>query len=190
MRFGGSRACTLNLPSRNPQDAEFVLFGNSHAQMYAPIVEAIAAERQAKGILVPMNGCLPLLKVNVDPVCAPMARLNIDEIDKLPAVKMVVLGLTWQHDKRGLYDDKGDKLTGNLDEHLKSAIDDVVDRYERKGIRVIVIGPIAYPGWDIASIMSSKARLRANVRHADVRARCRFQFEIRRRSGTFRRPAG
>ncbi|TIQ82358.1 MAG: acyltransferase, partial [Mesorhizobium sp.] len=36
LRLGQSRACVLNLPTRNPADAKIVLLGNSHAQMYAP----------------------------------------------------------------------------------------------------------------------------------------------------------
>ena len=43
--FGMSRACPMNLPSRNPADADVILLGNSHAQMYAPVWTSILAER-------------------------------------------------------------------------------------------------------------------------------------------------
>ena len=155
--FGSSRACILNLTSRNPQDASVVLFGNSHAQMYAPLVEVILQERKLSGLLVPMNGCLPTISVNTAPVCREMAKENLAEIMKLPNLHTIVVGLTWQHDKYGLTDKNGMKIPKDQEEkYLIAGLDEMIAEIEKNGKNVIVIGPIAYPGWDLASILSRK----------------------------------
>lgn len=154
MSFGASRACTMNLPNRNIVDADVVLFGNSHAQMYAPVISEVLAEFSVKGILVPMNGCLPTVTVNVHPACISMASTNLAEILKLDRVSTVILGLTWEHEKYGLYDSAGRHLTGKLDSALVAGLDDLIARLQASGKRVVLVGPIAYPGWDIASILS------------------------------------
>jgi peptidoglycan/LPS O-acetylase OafA/YrhL len=154
MPFGGSRACVLNLASRTPAEVEIVLFGNSHAQMYAPLIETIVAAKGIKGLLVPMNGCLPLIDVNTDPECLRMARLNLEEIEKLPVLKTVVLGLTWDHEARSLVNGMGRRIEKGWRETFMAGIDNIVDRLEHSGKRVILVGPLAFPGWDIASVIS------------------------------------
>ncbi|MBF0157393.1 MAG: acyltransferase, partial [Magnetococcales bacterium] len=77
--LGHSRACVMNLPSRNPADAEVILLGNSHAQMYAPLVASILAERGLVGLLVPVNSCMPTITANVSRDCVEVARRNLEE---------------------------------------------------------------------------------------------------------------
>jgi peptidoglycan/LPS O-acetylase OafA/YrhL len=154
MPFGGSRACVLNMASRAPAEAEIVLFGNSHAQMYAPLIETIVAAKGSKGLLVPMNGCLPIVEVNTDADCLRMARLNLEQIERLPVLKTVVLGLTWDHEARSLVNRIGHRIEKGWREAFIAGIDNIVDRLEHSGKRVILIGPLALPGWDIASVIS------------------------------------
>ncbi len=90
-----SRACVLELPSRNPQDADVVLLGNSHAQMYAPIFGNILHGLALHGLLVPANGCLPTYGSNISPACQELADRNIDAVGQLRRVRVVVIGTTW-----------------------------------------------------------------------------------------------
>ena len=163
MAFGGSRACALNLPSGDPNDATVVLFGNSHAQMYAPLVENIAREHGNTLLLVPMNACLPTVSVNIDVPCLQMARRNLEEILRLPRATTVVIGLTWELPATGLVDAEGNRGEGGALPVLVAGLDNLIGRIEATGRQVILIGPIAIPGFDVASYLS---RQRAFARPA------------------------
>jgi peptidoglycan/LPS O-acetylase OafA/YrhL len=154
LAFGASRACTLNLTSRRPAEAEVVLLGNSHAQMYAPIWASILAERGVPGLLVPLNGCLPTVDANISTHCAESAKSNLEELSKLTHVRTVIIGLNWWHGASDLLDPSGRVLDNRDDQSLEHALDDLIDRFHRLGKQVVLIGPIAEPGWLVASILS------------------------------------
>lgn len=154
IRLGMSRACPMNLPSRNPTDADVVLLGNSHAQMYAPVWTSILAESGKTGLLVPANACLPTVKANINRECIDVAGRNLEEITNLVRAQTVILGLSWWHDADGLVD-SSDRTVDNRDNRvLVDALDNLVDHLHRAGKQVVLIGPIAEPGWDIASTIS------------------------------------
>ncbi|CCV12475.1 acyltransferase family protein [Mesorhizobium sp. STM 4661] len=154
LRMGQSRACVLNLPSRNPADAKVVLLGNSHAQMYAPVWESILAEQGLTGLLVPANGCLPTVSVNISRECIDVAAGNLSELGKLSNAKTIILGLTWAHAEDGLVDANGKPVDNRDDAELARGLDDLIGRLRGFGKKVVLIGPIAYPGWDLPSELS------------------------------------
>jgi peptidoglycan/LPS O-acetylase OafA/YrhL len=150
--FGASRACAMNLPSRDPADAQVVLLGNSHAQMYAPLWTAILSSRGETGLLVPLNSCLPTVSANISGDCIDSANQNLTAVAGLGRVHTVILGLTW--DDTGMVDRTGKTLDNAGHKALIAALDDLITRLERNGKRVVLIGPIAEPGWDLASTLS------------------------------------
>ena len=154
LAFGRSRACVMNLPSRNPADADVVLLGNSHAQMYAPVWTSIIAGRGQTGLLVPVNGCLPTVQANISRDCTQIARDNLAEISKLARVRTVIIGLSWVHKQGELIDSSGRPVDDIDNRALISALDDLIDRLQRMGKQVVLIGPIAEPGWNVASTLS------------------------------------
>ena len=154
MKFGRSRACGMNLPSRNPADADAILLGNSHAQMYAPVWTSILAAHGQAGLLVPANGCLPTVQVNISLECTEVARAALAGISTLARASTVIIGLTWQHPSHELLDAGGREVDNTEDRALIAALDDLIDGLQRTGKRVVLIGPIAEPGWNIASILS------------------------------------
>jgi peptidoglycan/LPS O-acetylase OafA/YrhL len=154
LAFGGSRACTLNLASRRPADAQVVLLGNSHAQMYAPVWGAILAARGQPGLLVPLNGCLPTVAANISVDCIASAAANLAALSRLERAATVIIGLTWQHGNDGLVDGGGRVLDNRDDRAFVSALDDLCNRLNRMGKHVVLIGPIAEPGWLVASVLS------------------------------------
>jgi peptidoglycan/LPS O-acetylase OafA/YrhL len=154
LAFGRSRACGMNLPSRKPADADVVLLGNSHAQMYTPVWTSIIADRGQAGLLVPANGCLPTMKANISRECMEIARDNLTEISKLTRAKTVIVGLNWEHRQGVLIDSGGHTLDDNDNRAIISALDDLIDRLHSVGKQVVLIGPIAEPGWNIASTLS------------------------------------
>jgi peptidoglycan/LPS O-acetylase OafA/YrhL len=152
--LGASRACLMNLPSRNAGDAQVILLGNSHAQMYAPLIAQLLAERGQTGLLVPANGCLPTLEVNITRGCIDTARANLAEVEKLSNAHLVILGLDWAHGPRGLVDAQGRTVDNRGDAALVAALDALIGGLTRAGKHIVLIGPIAEPGWDVASTIS------------------------------------
>lgn len=136
--FEESRACDLNLEARDPRTAEVVLFGNSHAQMYAPLVRELAAARGLQALLVPMNACTPTLGPNINPGCAALATRNLDAIAGLPRARVIVIASTWPRDTAA----------------FSEGLNDSIARLQAAGKRVVLVGPIATPGWDVASSLS------------------------------------
>jgi peptidoglycan/LPS O-acetylase OafA/YrhL len=154
LAFGRSRACVMNLPSRNPMDADVILLGNSHAQMYEPVWASILAERGETGLLVPVNGCLPTVQANVNRECIDIAERNLAEIANLARARTVIVGMNWWHGASDLVVPSGRTIDNTDDRALVSAVDDLVDKLHHDGKQVVLIGPIAEPGWNIASILS------------------------------------
>jgi peptidoglycan/LPS O-acetylase OafA/YrhL len=154
LQFGAGRACQMNLRSRDPNAAEVVLLGNSHAQMYEPVWRTILAGRGANGLLVPINSCLPTVSANLTRECAVMAVHNLDSVTGLTRVRTVIVGMTWWHGPHALVDESGNPVDNSDNAALIAAVDDLIRRLRGSGKQVILIGPIAEPGWDVASVYS------------------------------------
>jgi hypothetical protein len=152
--LGELRACVMHLPSRNPADADIVLLGNSHAQMYAPLWRSIVSAKQMTGLLVPVNACLPTVTINVTSECITIAKRNLSQILRLPRAKIVILGLTWWNESTGLVDDTARTYDARDNKQLIDALDDLIMRLHKNGKQVLLIGPLAQPGREIASEVS------------------------------------
>jgi len=154
--FGALYACPVALPDRDPNAADTVLFGNSHAQMYVPAVEAVLKKYDRHGLLVPANYCLPSLDINVSVDCNRIMSKNLEAIDALPNVRTVILAYSWDIEGKRLFDGDGNELSGSESELIRTGVQAVVEMLEASGKEVIVVGPIAIPGSDIASAVSRK----------------------------------
>jgi hypothetical protein len=163
--FGASRACVLNLSSRNPLDADVILLGNSHAQMYAPTWKSVITEQSLHGLLVPLNGCLPTVMANLSVECIQSAEQNLKEVLRLPNAKVVVLGLTWWNGGNALVSSDTTSPMGYHRPLFVHALDDLADRLRKAGKQVVLIGPIAEPGWDVASILSRELAFGHTTKH-------------------------
>jgi peptidoglycan/LPS O-acetylase OafA/YrhL len=150
--FGGTRACSLSLPSRQVADAQLVLMGNSHAQMYAPLVRDILQTFGSKGILVPVTGCLPTATVNISSACAQVAEQNLRSVIALENVRVVVLAMTWEHGPLVRAD--GVLVSGSSAKALILGLNDTIAKLSAANKKVVLVGPIAVPNWDVASIVS------------------------------------
>ncbi|MEY8096907.1 acyltransferase family protein [Falsihalocynthiibacter sp. S25ZX9] len=150
--YGEGRACVLNLDGYGVQEAEVILLGNSHAQMYAPVWKTILEAGHTRGFLVPQNGCLPTVSANIGMECLQSAQRILDEIATHTSAKIVILSMTWKYGPSGLVDASGTILDNTGNAALIAAIDDLVKALESFDKTVILVGPIAVPGVDIASI--------------------------------------
>ena len=151
---GLSRGCAMNLPSRDPADADVILLGNSHALMYASLWASILAERGLTGVLINVNRCLPTVQANLSHKCSDVARRNLAEVMKLRHARIVVLGLTWWYGPHDLIGPDGRVLDNRDNRALVEALDDLITQLQHAGKKVVLIGPNADPGWDVASTVS------------------------------------
>jgi hypothetical protein len=151
--FGASHACPMSLPSSNPEDATVTLLGNSHAQMYAPLVADILRANNREGILVPLNRCLPMPDYNLSAACMDSAAKNLSAIEGLPRIRVVILAMTWEHPGH-MYTPKGQTPEGSESKLLPESLDRLIQNLEQRGKTVVLVGPITPPSWESASVVA------------------------------------
>lgn len=151
--YGASRACLLG-DSWLPRDV--ALLGNSHAQMYAEAVVARADANGSSVILVPLNGCLPTPTLNVSPLCMTQASVNLRTILDDRSIRTVIIGTTYP--ERGLVDPNGSVPDETVDKRLEEAFIELVDTLSADNRRVILIGPLVFPGFDLPSELARSLR--------------------------------
>jgi peptidoglycan/LPS O-acetylase OafA/YrhL len=159
--LGLLRVCRLNLPG-DADSAQAVLLGNSHADMYAPAWNSIFVEHHVKALLfATTSGCLPTVQSNYSVDCIIEARSYLAAVVALPRVRTVIIGLTWFNTDLV---DPGGRVLGNANNRdLISAIDDLDRRLEQAGKRVILIGPILRPSWDVPTTLARELAYRLPV---------------------------
>lgn len=141
--YGASRACKIGVER---QIAEIVLLGNSHAQMYAPIIDDILLEKGIGGYLVPLNGCLPTISANISKTCLKMALKNFESIASDTDIKLVIVASTWYSDS--YVDIDGKQLDSDS---LAFVFIDLLRKLRESGKHVALISPIQIPEEDLAS---------------------------------------
>jgi len=152
--FGPFYGCPLNLPTRNVEDADLALIGNSHAQMYAPAIERALVKRGMHRLLVPASGCAPIVEYNISGECLAMTRANIDAVLALKRTKVVVIAFAWAKMKDNMVDPTGNAVGQLSWEQIRASLQATIDRFEKAGKQVILVGPIPRPGYDVASVVS------------------------------------
>lgn len=150
--YGSSRACILQEPQNSSQT--IVLLGNSHAQMYAPLMlEAI--DKRSTLTLVPLNGCVPMTLINISTSCIEMANDNLQSILKDESVSTIAIATTWYSDE--YIDKNGTKVDSYA---LKEAVDQLIKEISSSGKKVILFSPIPIPEKDYASELARKLHFR------------------------------
>jgi peptidoglycan/LPS O-acetylase OafA/YrhL len=147
--YGGSRACFARLDPK--KEYSFALVGNSHSQMYAPVYRNVLEKLGKGGLVIPLNGCLPTTDLNISANCLQFARLNYEAIIKDKAITTVVIGTTWEHSR---LIDRAGKDISDRDTAFGKSIKDLVRELELNGKSTYLIGPVATPGTNFASILS------------------------------------
>ena len=162
VRFGSFYACPLNLPSRDPAQAAIVLWGDSHAQMYVPALLAAMGGRGA--ILVNANGCAPVAGDGADPTCGAIQRANFARIAELSA-DTVVLAQNWPQyrDEAGVRLGRAPLPAERYGDALRR-LRTLVGALRAAGKHVVLVGPIALPGYNLASVGARDLAFHGRVR--------------------------
>ena len=144
-----SRACVIEEGLKfKPTIA---IFGNSHAQMYAPLIAEAIKNKGYRGILIPMSGCLPTVKLNRTVSCIDIANSTLNSILDDKDIKHVFLSMTWY---RYNYTNISGELFGT--DELVGAIINTINQLKMSGKSVSVMSPIAIPNFPIASELPRK----------------------------------
>jgi peptidoglycan/LPS O-acetylase OafA/YrhL len=144
-----SRACVIEEGLKSKPT--IAIFGNSHAQMYAPLIAEAIKNKGYRGILIPMSGCLPTVKINRTVGCIDIANSTLNSILSDKDIKHVILSMTW-------YRDNYTNISGELfsADALVGAIIDTINQLKISGKSVSVMSPIAIPNFPIASELPRK----------------------------------
>ena len=149
--IGRSRVCSIGDQTGNDK-TKFVLWGNSHMQMYAPIFHKVSLEKDVPGILIPLNSCLPLNNINRDEDCAIKAEENFKTLKTNFQDVTVFLAMTWHHTRLWSQLDKKNREISPKD--YVDSLENLRDALALNGIKLIVVGPILRPDFPVASFIS------------------------------------
>ena len=150
--LGRYYACPLNFDDGRLDRAEIVLWGDSHAQMYAPALVRSAGAHRA--LLVIAHGCAPVAGDGPSAACGAIQRGNFAEIARLSA-KTVILAQNWPQAR-----DEVGKRTGRPTSSAERYREGVrrlralVTALRRAGKRVVIVAPIAIPSYEVSSVVS------------------------------------
>jgi hypothetical protein len=120
--------------------------------MYAPLVSDVLKETGQEAILVHLNGCVPMPDINISRECLVEAAKNVTAVEALPHVRLVILATTWKLTDP-MVTPSGKVLRSEVPSVFSASLDRLIDRFEKDGKSVVLIGPIAYPNYDVASIV-------------------------------------
>lgn len=149
--YGVSKACSIG-DSR--QAADTILIGNSHALMYAPALDQALKATSHGGLIVPVNHCLPTPDLNLTVKCLTFARKNMDAVIMDASITTVFIGLTWYTDD--LVRSDGAKVSDPDLSLRRVSLIKYVRTLEDSNKKVYLLGPIAIPGIEYASIESRR----------------------------------
>jgi len=148
--YGSSRACLIE--ENGSPNKVVAVFGNSHAQMYAPLLSDIS-QNNFNILLVPLNGCLPTTFINVSQRCLEMAKDNLSVVLSDGNVRVVVVGTTWYSDS--YVDSDGNEIDKSK---LKDAITILLNDIKKGGKYPVLFSPIPIPNKNYASVLARKLR--------------------------------
>lgn len=148
--YGASRACILNQYADNPYSV--ALFGNSHAQMYAPSLMPYLESHGEQGILIPLNGCMPTTELNISVECVYAARTNLAAILGDDQIKTVIISTTWYDN--AWVNEKGDNVPDRSLTKLQQSMSNLITNIKSSGKDVFLVSPIQIPRENLSSALS------------------------------------
>jgi peptidoglycan/LPS O-acetylase OafA/YrhL len=160
-RIRGFDACPLGYRG-DIASADVVLFGNSHARMYVPALSAVLGRRHLRGALLANYGCLPVTQFNYGPDCTAQARAGVGALLRLPA-RTVIIATKWPAEDEVLFDEAGHPAGNATPARYLAALQGTIDRLERAGKRVVVIGPVPEPGYPPTRLAARELMLRGRI---------------------------
>lgn len=147
--FGGTRACDIDDRANSVNDADVVLWGDSHAQMYAPAFRKALGKRH--GIVAHIYSCAPVKSTDI---CQGRQKELYDALVASQS-KTILMAQNWDVAR----DEVGETLGRDTrpDEKFAMAIArmrQTVAGLHAAGKNVILITPVPRPGFNVPSTIS------------------------------------
>jgi peptidoglycan/LPS O-acetylase OafA/YrhL len=161
-RVNGVLACPIAPAGAGTDNAGVALFGDSHALMYVPAVREVLRERRLSGLLFYSNGCLPTPDLNLSRECIASQRANLSAIEK-SNVRVIVVALDWANLDQPMVDAHGRHYRQVPWPAVRGQLAAVLHGLRRAGKRTVIVGPIPFPGYDIASTVSREIAFRGRA---------------------------
>lgn len=155
--YGASRSCLIGDTGAKPSVA---LLGNSHAQMYAPTIEQSLLKNMQAGLIIPLNGCLPTMDINISQDCLKKASLNYETLKNDHNIKTVVIAMTWY--SNDLVDKDANIIIDFDFTFREKSMMSLINGLTEAGKLVYLVAPIAIPNFDFASKASRALRFDRN----------------------------
>ncbi len=154
--------------------ADFLLWGDSHALSLMPGLEVAARKAGLSGLFVGQSACLPvpgLRRVPEDPKCTEINRAVLSLLAGRDDLPLVILAGRWTLSVEGTRfgeeagadvrlapvadPDRGDRA-GNA-ELVETALSETIAGLRQDGRRVLILGPVPEPGWDVPLRLAKSA---------------------------------
>lgn len=176
VRLGAYYACAIDLPSRDVRQADVILWGDSHAQMYVPALRAALHGRPA--LLVNAYGCAPTVRGGQDADCGQIQNRNFREIAALPA-RIVIMAQNWPQYRNEVGKRRGQPTP--IDQRFLPAtrrFAETVDALRAAGKTVYAINAIPNPEYELPSVVSRDLAFHGEPRHPTGVASAAFRQDF------------
>ena len=149
LNFFDNRKCKI-INNYKDSDINFVLLGNSHAQMYGYGFEKFLKEKKSNGLIIPLNSCLPTISINITKECIILAKKNLDTVINIKNLNHVFVSLDWDHKFLKNIDD--DNISDESGIALSESLFELLSFFASRNIDATLIGPISVPAYEYVSI--------------------------------------
>ena len=172
--FGSDEACTFG-PPRRAGSFDLVVFGDSHANHYAPAIGVLAQAAGLSGRQIGIAACPALLgNFEIDSpygtrvYCLSLREAMVRFVEQNPRLRLIVLAQSWSmYTGNGLIAQEGRKMVHLIasrgderserrsSEILRRGLEETLDFFAAKGIPVLLLGEVPPLGRDPVRCMAN-----------------------------------
>jgi peptidoglycan/LPS O-acetylase OafA/YrhL len=185
--------CPLGESASGADRADFVLLGDSHAEMLRSGVNAAAEQAGQRGYFIGKIFCVPMPDIERAPSKVDCRDFNAalwSWLGERRDIELVIIAVRWtifvegrgigaERDKtfhwRWIGPEAGRPASPSSAAYMEAAVTAMVDRLVADGRRVLLIGPVPEPGFHVPIVTARRRMLglapRADRSQADLAAR-------------------
>lgn len=160
--------------SMNPDDASFLLMGDSHSIAITPALEDMARSHNQTGLVIRNTGCFLLKKyIEVLPMkpCIDRVEDSMTLLKHSPNIKTVILAARWEEKANGKWEKRSKKNYSRetfLD-YQEQGLVDLINYIHGLGKKVIIFAQVPQVFYKSNNVPSLLARINLYNRELDLR---------------------
>lgn len=164
----GAAHCRIGAPVASEAPADFLLWGDSHAEALAAAIEVAGLQAGKNGFVTVLTGCAPLLhvdRINEGPPrrCSDYAAAVVDFLRHRDDMPVVILSARWGLSADGARSDEPSRRfvlasrshglpSGHSHDNLaifREGISDTLSAIRATGRRTVILGSVPELGWSV-----------------------------------------